>query len=366
MITLADIIRLYAAELLDKVGSSLLPSHRKTMQHIVKCRTPALGGETWECSECGKLHYSYHSCRNRHCPKCQHDRAELWLSKQQDLLLPAPYFLATVTVPRELRALFQRHQRVLYHILFQAAAQAIMTLARDKKYLGADIGMMGVLHTWKRNLDYHPHIHFLIPGGGVTLDGKRWKYAKPDFLVHVRPLSLLIRRLFREALKETDLYEQVPTTVWRSKWVSHIKSVGDGSAALKYLAPYIMRVALSDKNILNLKDGMVTFRYKDAKTGQFRTRCLPALDFIQQFLKHVLPKGFVKVRYFGFLATKKRDALDVIKELIGIRQDANDEKDKETEKVMRCPDCGGILIFIAELPKRRGPPQQETTLWPSF
>jgi hypothetical protein len=336
------------------------------MQHIVECRTPSLGGQKWECSKCGKHHYSFHSCRNRHCPKCQHDRAEQWLTNQQNLLLPVPYFLATVTVPRELRALFQRHQRVLYHILFQAAAQAIITLAKDKKYLGADIGMMAVLHTWARNLDYHPHLHFLIPGGGVTPDGKRWKYAGPDFLVHVKPLSLLIRRLFREALKGTGLYDQVPKTVWRSNWVSHIKPVGDGSAALKYLAPYIMRVALSDKNILGLKDGKVTFRYKEAKTGQFKTRCIPALHFIQMFLKHVLPKGFVKVRYFGFLATKKRETLDVIKELIGKRLDANEEEDKDTEKVLRCPDCGGILVFIAELPKRRGPPQLETTLWFSF
>ena len=203
--------------------------------------------------------------------------------------LPGGAFLATVTVPRELLALFQRHQRLLYHILFQAAAQAIITLAKDKRYFGADIGMMAVLHTWARHLDYHPHLHFLIPGGGVTPDGKRWKYARPDFS---RPCQAVI----------------------------------------------------------------------DAKKGQFKTRCIPALHFIQMFLKHVLPKGFVKVRYFGFLATKKRETLDVIKELIGKRLDANEEKDKETEKVLRCPDCGGILVFIAELPKRRGPPLQEATL----
>ena len=226
---------------------------------------------------------------------------------------------------------------------------------------------MGVLHTWTRDIGYHPHIHFLIPGGGVTPDCKSWKYAGPDFLVHVKPLSLLIRRLFRERLKGTELYEQVPKTVWRSNWVSHIKPVGDGRSALKYLAPYIMRVALSDKNILGLKDGMVTFRYKEAKTGQFKTRSLPAVDFIQRFLKHVLPRGFVKVRYFGFLAIKKRKTLDIVKELVGIRLDANDDDDDGCEeKEKRCPDCGGILVFIAELPKRRGPPQLETTLWFSF
>jgi hypothetical protein len=358
---LADIFRLHAVDLLHDLRPSLLPGQLKAVHNIVDCRTPALGGQTWQCEKCGDLHYSYHSCRNRHCPKCQNDRADDWLANQQSLLLPAPYFLITVTAPKQLRPLFYRHQRRMYHILFQAAANAPLILAKEKKHLGATIGMLGVLHTWKRDLGYHPHIHFLIPGGGLAPDGC-WKHAKPDFFLPLKPLSLLFRRLFRDALKQTDLFDRAPKNVWRADWVCHIKPVGDGRAALKYLAPYIMRVALSDKNILGLKNGVVTWRYRDAKTGTYKIRSLSAVDFIRRFLRHVLPKGFVKVRYFGFLATKKREHLNLIKELIGERLRTNVEKKAPKQRVMRCRSCGGELICIAELPRRRGPPELQATI----
>ena len=202
------------------------------MQNIVDCRTPALGGQTWKCEECGKIHYSYHSCRNRHCPKCQNDRANQWLAEQYQTLLPTSYFLATITIPNELHSAFKRHQRKLYSLLFQAAARALMVLAKDKKYLGAEIGMMGVLHTWTRNLNYHPHIHFLIPAGGLK-NGKHWKWAKPDFLVHVKPLSILTRRLFKTALIQEHLNLDLPANTWKKKWVCHIKPVGNGQSALQ-------------------------------------------------------------------------------------------------------------------------------------
>jgi len=239
-------------------------------------------------------------------------------------------------------------------ILFQASAEAIMTLTNDPKYLGATVGMMGVLQTWTRNLCYHPHIHFLITGGGITPDGKRWKYASPKFLVHIKPLSILIRAKFKQALKNTTLYRQVPSIVWKQSWVCHIEPVGSGEAVLKYLTPYIFRVAISDKNILSCKDGKVTFRYKDAQTKTVKTCTVDAFAFIHLFLQHVLPRGFVKVRYFGFLATKKRSNLQYIKELIGKRLEY--KKVDKGKKIMTCPDCGHVLILIAELPKRRGPP----------
>lgn len=356
MIALADIIRQFGNETVAKYRSSVLPSHYKTMQNIVDCRTSALGGQTWQCEECGKTHYSYHSCRNRHCPKCQNDRTDQWLAKQYRVLLPTQYFLATITIPSELHGTFKRHQRRLYSLLFQSAAHALMILAKERKYLGADIGMMGVLHTWTRDLRYHPHIHFLIPAGGISKDGKRWKWAKSDFLVHVRPLSLLIRRLFRNALMNMGLQLNLPPNTWRKKWVCHIEPVGDGQSTLKYLAPYIMRVAISDKNIISLEDGRVTFRYKDAQTEAIKTRSIEATEFIYQFLQHVLPRGFVKVRYFGFLATKKRNGLDHVKELIGKRLEIQIDDSIPKENIMKCPDCGHALIFIAELPRRRGPP----------
>jgi predicted RNA-binding Zn-ribbon protein involved in translation (DUF1610 family) len=204
-------------------------------------------------------------------------------------------------------------------------------------------------------LVYHPHIHFLIPGGGIRKD--RWKYSRPDFLVHVKPLSRLIRRLFRESLKQTDLFNQVPQSVWKQEWVCHIEPVGNGEAVLKYLAPYVYRVAISDRNILNVRNGRVTFRYKNSENGLFKTCILDVSEFLRRFLQHVLPKGFVKVRYFGFLATKKRIELDHVKELIGKRLSCKSPSyPKKPEKHMTCPDCGNVLIFVCELPRYRGPP----------
>jgi hypothetical protein len=241
-----------------------------------------------------------------------------------------------------------------------------MVLARDKRFLGADIGLIGVLQTWTRMIAYHPHIHFLIPGGGII--GNRWKWAKPDFLVHVRPLSRLIRRYFREALKQTDLYQLVPDSIWNQDWVCHVEPVGTGESALKYLAPYIFRVAISDKNILGVHNGQVAFRYKDSDKDsshlagdQFATCSVSVQEFIRRFLQHVLPRGFVKVRYFGFLATKKRADLDRIKELIGRRLYPKNTSFSDRKKfVMRCPDCKAPMIFVCELPKKpstdRGPP----------
>ena len=352
---MADIVCQYGTEYLEKYDEHILLSHKKVMQHIKSCRKPEMGGQKYLCKACNTFHYSYHSCRDRHCPKCQNDRIDQWLSEQLDLLLPVPYFMATITVPEPLRSICRSHQKCMYHLLFKASAEAIMTLALDKRFLGADIGLIGVLQTWTRMLIYHPHIHFLIPGGGIK--DERWKYAKPNLLVHVKPLSRMIRRIFREMLKQTDLYELIPKSVWKQEWVCHIQPVGSGETTLKYLAPYIYRGPISDRNILKCNNDRVIFRYKDQDTKDFKTCCLDALEFIRRYLQHVLPKGFVKVRYFGFLATKKRADLDYIKELIGKRLSRkNVSYPKKPQKVMKCPYCGQVLIFICEIPKSRGPP----------
>jgi hypothetical protein len=352
---MADIVCQYGTEYLNKFSESILPSHRKAMNHIAACRTPELGGQKWLCRECNKFHYSYHSCRDRHCPKCQNDRIDYWLEKQLELLLQVPYFLATITVPQWLRPVFRSHQRKMYHLFFKASAEAIMLLAKDKRFLGADIGLMGILQTWSRLLAYHPHIHFLIPGGGIKND--RWKYSKQDFFIHSKPLARMIRGKLKHAMKEAGLYKQVPAKVWLKEWVCDVKAVGNGQAVLKYLAPYVCRVAISDRNILRLKDGKVTFRYKDREDHTFRFCTLDAFEFLRRFLEHVLPKGFVKIRHFGFLATKKRGQLDHIKELIGKRLfRKNPFYPKRITKPMLCPDCGNVLIFVCEIPRMRGPP----------
>lgn len=357
MSTLADIFRQYGTAYLNQHENRILPSHLKAIRHITACRTPEMGGQKWLCRTCSKIHYSYHSCRNRHCSKCQHDQNELWLEAQLNLLLPVPYFMATITVPEGLRSSFRSHQKILYHLLFQASAEALMTLAKDKRFLGADIGLIGVLQTWTRQLVYHPHIHFLIPGGGIRQNDSRWKYANPDFFVHVKPLSRFIRRKFREYLQESDLFRNVPSSLWKQEWICHIQPVGTGEAALKYLAPYIYRVAISDKHIVNLKAGKVYFRYRDNSSPMFKICTLNVIEFIRRFLQHVLPKGFVKVRYFGFLATKKRSDLDHVKEQIGKRLCSKSPSyPKKPKKPMTCPECGNLLIFICEIPRCRGSP----------
>ena len=354
---MADILRQYGNKYLGQHDNCILPSHRKAIRHITSCRTPDMGGQKWLCASCGKVHYSYHSCRDRHCPKCQHDRNEKWLEAQLDLLLPVPYFMATITVPDGLRTLLRSHQKIMYHLLFKASAESLMILARDKRFLGADIGLVGILQTWTRQLAYHPHIHFLIPGGGIREKDHRWKYSKPDFLVHVKPLSRLIRSRFRNLLKNTDLYDRVPSNVWTKDWVCHIEPVGTGKSAIKYLAPYVFRVALSDRNILKMDQGKVTFQYRVSGEKKLKTCTLEVQEFIRRFLQHVLPTGFVKIRYFGFLATKKRKSLELIKEQIGISLSGkNDSYSKKQKKTMTCPQCGQVLIFVCELPRKRGPP----------
>jgi hypothetical protein len=352
---MADIVCQYGSEYRKQFSKSILPSHRKTLNHIASCRTPDMGGRKYLCRECNKFHYSYHSCRDRHCPKCQNDRIDDWLARQFDLLLSVPYFMATVTVPEGLRSVFRSHQKKMYHLFFRASAEAIMLLAKDKRFLGADIGLMGILQTWTRQLIYHPHIHFLIPGGGIRND--RWKYSKSGFFIHGKPLSRLIRGKFRAALKDAGLYDLIPEKVWTQEWVCDVKAVGNGQAVLKYLAPYVYRVAIIDRNILNVKSGKVTFRYKDGNNKAFQTCTLNVHKFLHRFLQHVLPKGFVKVRYFGFLATKKREKLRDIKELIGMRLSGKRASyPKNPKKPMTCPDCGNRLVFVCEIPRYRGPP----------
>ena len=364
MSSLAEILRHHGTKYLKEYADKILPSHLKTIRHLTACRTPELGGQKWLCQKCGRIQYSYHSCRDRHCSKCQNDRTNDWLERQFNLLLPVPYFMATITVPETLRSLFRSHQKKMYHLLFKASAEAIITLALDKRFLGADIGLIGVLQTWSRMLIYHPHIHFLIPGGGIK--NGRWKYAKPNLFVHVKPLSRMIRRIFQDLLKQTDLYELVSKSVWKQEWVCHIQPVGSGEATLKYLAPYVYRGPISDRNILKYNNDRVIFRYKDQNSKDFKTCCLDVLEFIRRYLQHVLPKGFVRIRYFGFLATKKRADLEHIKELIGKRLSRqknggltapkSHSSPMKPKKVMTCTHCGQLLIFICEIPRLRGPP----------
>jgi Transposase zinc-binding domain/Putative transposase len=230
---LADLFRAYGADYRKKYADKLLPSHRQAMWAIESCRTERLGGQVFGCSNCQEFQYSYHSCRNRNCPKCQHELTQNWLKVQQELLLNVPYFFLTFTLPSELRNLVRANQKALYSLLFQASAEATQKLALDPRYIGGQIGLVGVLHTWTRNLIYHPHVHYLAPGGGLHSDGQTWLPSQHGFFLPVPALSKLFRAAFRRGLEKLKLFDQVPSRVWTKKWVVNCKPVADGQAALK-------------------------------------------------------------------------------------------------------------------------------------
>ncbi len=353
---LADIFRASAPEYRAKY-QRMLPSHKRAIDDIILCRTRPLGGKTYYCKPCEEYRYSYHSCKNRSCTKCGNDDASNWLAAQKTLLLPVQYFLVTSTLPAELRPVARSNQELVYSLLMRLTAEAIQKLARDPQWVGGDIGLMGVLQTWKRDMGYHVHTHFIVPGGGISAEGKRWLPAQRDFLMPNPAVASILRAKFRDALKKSpELFDQIPEKVWQRNWVVDIKPVGNGYSALKYLVPYIFRVAISNSRIEAFEDGNVTFRYRDNK-GNCHRPTLEAEKFISRFLQHVLPKGFVKVRYYGFLSSRKRDLLDVIKELFNLAQEqecnGSGNLSAVEVRIMPCPKCGQPMTFVMEIKPQR-------------
>jgi hypothetical protein len=361
MVEVAEIFRLHGPQYRAKFGRGMLRSHLRAMRDIEQCRTSALGGEVYLCNKCDVYRYSYHSCKNRHCPKCQNDQANQWLEEQKELLLPVTHFMVTFTLPEELRAVARSNQEKVYNILFRASSQALQKLARDPRLVGGRIGMIGVLHTWTRDLRYHPHVHYIVAGGGLTEEG-RWKSCGDQFLVPGKPMNIIFRAKVRDELKKAGLFDHVDKRVWNKEWVVDLEPVGSGEAAFKYLAPYIFRVAISNNRILKLEDGLVTFKYKESATDQVRYSTVTAEEFIRRFLQHVLPPRFMKVRHYGLLAPRSRHLLKKARELLGARLtqggSANpDENAKKGAESPRCPECGSELILVRRVGgKGREPP----------
>ena len=354
---LADIFRQFGPAYRQKYARRMPGNHFKAMRAVEQCRTPALGGQVYYCRTCDDLHYSYHSCRNRHCPKCQNENAQAWLERQQELLLPVSYFLLTFTLPAGFNEVARSNQCLLYDLLFKTSAAATQQLAQEPRWLGGQIGMVGVLHTWGRNLAYHPHIHYLVPGGGLSSDGQSWLPARNNFFLPVRALSKVFRGKLQRALRGTDCYAQIPARVWQQEWVVHCEEVGSGLNALKYLAPYIFRVALSNNRLLKLENDCVTFRYRDTETGAQKRCTLGALDFIHRFLQHVLPHHFVKVRYYGFFAPTRRARLKDLRNSLAPTTDTPPADSIATSSgssapqphPIPCPHCGQPMLFVHSL-----------------
>jgi hypothetical protein len=301
VVSLAEVLRRHWPAYEEQFGSRLLPSHRDAVTAILSCRTPTRGGQRYQCA-CGREHYAYHSCGHRACPQCGHDDATQWLAKQQTRLLPVPYFLVTFTVPEGLRAVIRSHQKLLYHQLFAHSSGALLDVGLSK--LGIELGLLGVLHTWSRQLIFHPHVHFVVPGGGLSPDGLRWVRIQEDYLLPTHVLASRFKNRLRQYLEgeQQDLLKQVPAKVWRQNWVVDIQPVGSGEAVLKYLSAYVYRTALGAQRIVRDEHDRITFTYRESESGQTKFSTVRAPEFVRRFLQHVLPRGLQRVRYFGWLS----------------------------------------------------------------
>jgi hypothetical protein len=360
VLEVADIFREAGPAYRERFGARMRPSQLKVMRDIERCRTPVLGGHLRQCDHCARLQYSYHSCRNRHCPKCQGDHTQSWLDEQQARLLACPYYLVTFTIPDQLRALARSRPKILYGILISCAAQALQKLLADPRWLGARPGMLAVLHSWTRTLLYHPHAHFLVTAGGLTADQQAWRRpARQDFLIPCRALSVIFRAKVRQALEQAELLDPIPPKAWRRKWVVHCRHAGDGQKALLYVARYVHRVAITNSRLESVDPQHVTFRYRDSHSGQLQRCVLSADQFITRFLHHVLPDRFTKVRYYGLFSPRCRDALERARSLLHQAQRASEvvpeledsaSQTEPPESDQPCPLCHvGRMRIVADL-----------------
>lgn len=308
-VELADVVRRFGPDYLSQYRAQMMPSQRRALADIAACCTAELGGRLYHCDDCCQSFWSYHCCRNRACPKCHGRQTRQWLQQREVELLPCDYFHAVATVPRELHDAFRRDQKFMYGLLMKVSAEAVKQLCAQKRHLGALPGMLSVLHTWKGDLGFHPHIHLLITGGGITPDGEHFVPARREFLVPVAVLSRKIAALFRDALKKEKpgLFAEIPPGVWQREWVSFCKHYSHGNdAVLNYLSRYVFRTAITNARILDMDQTHVTFRYKEHSSDTWQTIRLPGVEFLRHFLQHVLPRGFHRVRYYGLWHPCKR------------------------------------------------------------
>ena len=372
--------RLEVADIFRRHGEAYRQAHdghlgrieRRTMSAIELCRTAELGGHVEGCRSCGAIRIAYNSCRNRHCPKCQGQACRDWLAAREDELLPVAYFHVVFTLPAEIAAIAFQNKEVVYAFLFKAAAETLRTIAADPKHLGAEIGLIAVLHSWGQNLHYHPHLHCIVPGGGLSPDGRRWVSCRSGFFLPVRVLSRLFRRLFLEQLRAAydagrlgffgylaelaapATFNRKLVEVRRLEWVVYAKPpFGGPEQVLAYLGRYTHRVAIANSRLISMADGKVSFRWRDYRhRGRAKIMTLDANEFIRRFLLHTLPDGFHRIRHYGFLANGHRTArLELCRRLLtdtprGTAYSA--ERDpKEAKPSCPCPYCGGQMIVLA-------------------
>ena len=378
-----DVFRRYGEIFRQQHAGSLSRAQLRVMTAIECCRTAALGGHIEQCDQCHFQRIAYNSCRDRHCPKCQSLARAQWIEDRQAELLDTQYFHVVFTVPEEIAAIAFQNRKVVYDILFRATSETLRTIAVDPKHLGAEIGFFAVLHSWGQNLMFHPHLHCVVPGGGLSPDGNRWIPCRKGFFLPVRVLSRLFRRLFVESmekafdagqlqffsaleeLRDPTAFRRLLGRVRSREWVVYAKKPFAGpQQVLDYVGRYTHRVAISNNRILNIEDGLVTFRYKDYRDGsQQRTMTLAADEFIRRFLLHVLPEGFHRIRYYGFFGARyRKEKLEQCRQLLGMVPREPESKMAELDyrdryqaltgsSLWECPACHrGRMIVIAEIP----------------
>jgi len=361
----ADIIRAAGDSFWNQHGAHLAWPHRKVLDAIARCRTASLGGHRDRCVRCGYQAISYNSCRSRHCPKCQGNARAKWLQARSAELLPVPYFHVVFTLPHELSALALGNKRIIYDLLYRASAEALLELARDPKHLGAHIGFLGVLHTWGQNLQHHPHVHYIVPAGGLSADGSRWIASSQRFFLPVKALSPVFRGKFCQALR--DLYKdgklQFHGTVaeiadassfsrflgrLNKDWVVYAKPpFGGPDLVLNYLSRYTHRVAISNHRLVGFRDGRVSFLWRDYAHGsKQKVMTISVHEFLRRFLLHVLPGGLVRIRHFGLFANRNRGAaLARCRSLLG----ATAPSEPPALPQQRCPSCSGTMQIMERL-----------------
>jgi hypothetical protein len=351
LIPLAEILRRHWPAYARRFGAKLLPSHRHAVACILRCRTPALGGQVYRC-DCGRMEYSYHSCNHRACLRCGQADATEWLARQRQKLLPVPYYLVTFTVPAELRRLIRAHQKLLYGALLQESARALQDVARTHKNLGAEIGLLAVLQTWARDLHYHPHVHCVVPAGGLSANGLRWVRPKdPEYFLPQAALAMRLRTRFQAVVQRElpEAFAVIPAAVWRKDWVADVQPVGSGEPALKYLAAYVYRTAFSAERIVADDGQTITFTYRESQTGATRPMRLPAEQFLHRFLQHVLPQGLQRVRSFGWLAPAAKTRWQRVLALLDWTPPARVLPGPTPPPV--CPCCQKPMVLVGLLPR---------------
>ena len=372
----ADLVRVAGRYFIDKNQHWLNRLHLKVLTAIERCRTAALGGHVDECTACGHRAISYNSCRNRHCPRCQANARDRWIEARSRDLLPVPYAHVVFTLPHEFAPLALQNKRVVCDLLFRTSAETLIEVARNPARLGADIGFFSVLHTWNQKLEHHPHIHCVVPAGGLAPDRSRWIPSHPKFLLPVAALKEVFRGKFNEALKQAyrngklgfhgmlkplgrpKAFSQLIRQTYRKDWVVYCKRpFGGAEHVLRYLGCYTHRVAISNHRLVSLADGKVTFRWRDsAHKNKKRLMAISVEEFLRCFLLHVLPKGFVRIRHFGFLSTRNRSVLLLLcRQLIVAEpppqgpRDARCQPATRHEGLWRCPVCGGPMQLLERL-----------------